>query len=131
MVLCPIQRMQRVTYQEGVCQSNDVTVIVYAFQSPSISLTKIANLTNYSTVGQNIAYTYTVKNTGNVDIKEHIIVEDDKFGTIFVQSISILSPSSSAQNIYLQNNRGRHLCGFCEHFSICKKFIQQPTNNFE
>lgn len=52
-------------------------------------------------MGQNIAYTYTVKNIGNVDIKEPIIVEDDKFGTIFVQSIGILSPGSSAQNIYI------------------------------
>ncbi len=88
-------------YQEGVCQSNDVTAIVYVFQSPSLSITKIANLTNYSTVGQNIAYTYTVKNAGNVDIKEPIIVEDDKFGTIFIQSIGILSPGSSAQNRYI------------------------------
>lgn len=34
-------------------------------------------------------------------IKEPIIVEDDKFGTIFVQSIGILSPGSSTQNIYI------------------------------
>ena len=46
-------------------------------------------------VGQTIIYTYTVTNTGNVDIKGPITVTDDKFGTITIPNSDTLSKGSS------------------------------------
>jgi YVTN family beta-propeller protein len=62
---------------------------------PSLTLSKIANLTSYFAVGQVIGYNYTVKNTGNVDIKGPITVKDDKFGTITMPNSDILDKDSS------------------------------------
>jgi uncharacterized repeat protein (TIGR01451 family) len=46
--------------------------------SPSLSLTKTADPSTYSTVGQLISYSYVIKNTGNVDLTGPFSVTDDK-----------------------------------------------------
>jgi YVTN family beta-propeller protein len=61
----------------------------------SLTITKTPNPLTYSASGQTITYTYTVKNTGNVDISAPITVTDDKFGTVPIQSSGILSPGLS------------------------------------
>jgi large repetitive protein len=51
---------------------------VTAIQSPALSLVKTATPATYSTVGDVIAYSYLVKNTGNVRLMGPVTVTDDK-----------------------------------------------------
>src|SRR5207253_2903721 len=51
---------------------------VTATQTKSLSLTKTASPTTYSTVGQSITYTYVLKNTGNVTLSAPYAVSDNK-----------------------------------------------------
>src|SRR5262249_22738634 len=48
----------------------------------AFELTKTADPTTYSSVGQLITYTYTLKNTGNVPAAGPFTVSDDKLGPI-------------------------------------------------
>ena len=63
--------------------------------NPALTITKTPNPLTYSASGQTITYTYTVKNTGNAEIKGPITVTDDKFGTITIPNSDTLSPGSS------------------------------------
>jgi uncharacterized repeat protein (TIGR01451 family) len=60
--------------------SNNTTLTVPAVQQglPALTIVKSAYPTSYYDVGQIITYTYTVKNTGNVNILEPITVHDNK-----------------------------------------------------
>ena len=60
-----------------------------------MKIVKSAYPTSYDDVGQTITYSYTVTNSGNVDISAAITVTDDKFGTVPIQSSGILSSGSS------------------------------------
>ena len=63
--------------------------------NPALKITKKASPSSYDHVGQTITYTYTITNSGNVDIKGSINVTDDKVGTVSIQGSGILSPGSS------------------------------------
>jgi uncharacterized repeat protein (TIGR01451 family) len=65
--------------------------------NPTLTMKKTASPMIYTESGQTITYTYTVINSGKVDINAPITVTDDKFGTITIPSPSsgILSPASS------------------------------------
>ena len=60
--------------------STNVTATVTAIQSPALLTVKIASPTTYSSVGENITYTYNVTNTGNVNISGPINVTDNRTG---------------------------------------------------
>jgi PGF-pre-PGF domain-containing protein/uncharacterized repeat protein (TIGR01451 family) len=65
--------------------------------NPALTMKKTASPMIYTDSGQTITYTYTVTNSGKVDINAPITVTDDKFDTITIPSPSsgILSPGSS------------------------------------
>jgi uncharacterized repeat protein (TIGR01451 family) len=69
------------TVYNGTQQLNQTTAKVTApppSQNPAMTITKTPNPLTYSASGQTITYTYTVKNTGNVNILEPITVHDNK-----------------------------------------------------
>ncbi len=74
--------------------SNTDTETVIANQSPALLTVKIASPTTYSSVGENITYTYNVNNTGNVGISAPINITDNKTGT-FTISNSGLAPGQN------------------------------------
>jgi hypothetical protein len=79
------------TYNNKQVISNDATG-AGTIAKPSLTIEKSATPTNYSRVGQIIAYTYVVKNTGNVPISG-LTVMDDKLGTVS-KSSSTLEPGN-------------------------------------
>jgi uncharacterized repeat protein (TIGR01451 family)/gliding motility-associated-like protein len=62
---------------EPVEQSDEVTVV--ASENPSIEVTKTADTTTFSEIGQVITYTITVKNTGNITLT-NLLVNDPLTG---------------------------------------------------
>ena len=72
------------TFNGTEVNSTNVTATVIANQNPALLTVKIASPTTYSSVGQNITYTYNVTNTGNVIISGPINVTDDKMGTVLI-----------------------------------------------
>ncbi len=82
--------------------SNTTTATVNAVQRPALEIRKLATTnkptdpTTYNAVGQTITYTYTVTNSGNVNITAPITVIDNKIATspITIQSNGTLSPGN-------------------------------------
>jgi len=56
-------------------------------EEPSIEVTKSADKTS-ATLGDNITYTYTITNTGNVTV-DNITLTDDKLGTITLSTTNL------------------------------------------
>ena len=81
-------------FGNNTTDSNTDNETVTAEQNPELTIEKSATPTNYSTVGQNITYTYNVTNTGNVNISAPINVTDDRLGVIPLTS-GILIPGQS------------------------------------
>jgi uncharacterized repeat protein (TIGR01451 family) len=70
------------------------TISVPAVKSPSLSIIKSSSSTSFSTVGQSVPYTFTVKNTGNVTMSS-ITVTDAGVGTITCTLTSIAPGAAS------------------------------------
>ena len=73
-----------------VTDSDDETI--NAIQNPSVEIIKTATPTTYSTPGEEIEYTFTVQNTGNVTLS-NVVVSDPLFGLTF--GPVTLSPNAS------------------------------------
>jgi uncharacterized repeat protein (TIGR01451 family) len=75
--------------------SNEVTVP--AVQSPSISVTKTANVSTVSTVGQTVTYTFAVENTGNVTLTD-VDVTDAQAAPSLDSSLSAITCVDSSDS---------------------------------
>ena len=73
---------QRIQKFAGSCQIRSLTIV------------KSASPATYFAVGQNITYTYTVTNSGNVNITGPINITDNKTGTFTISNIG-LAPGHS------------------------------------
>ncbi|HEX2696542.1 MAG TPA: TadE family protein, partial [Anaerolineales bacterium] len=62
--------------------SAQATATVITYNGPRLTLTKSANPTIYTTVGQTITYTYTLKNTGNIALTSPFAVTDNKIASV-------------------------------------------------
>ena len=96
--------------------SNPDNATVIAVQRPALLILKTASPENYSTVGQNITYTYYVINSGNVNITGPINVTDDKIGIIQI-SASGLAPGQFVQGTvnYTITQADLERCPDCDH----------------
>jgi uncharacterized repeat protein (TIGR01451 family) len=54
--------------------------------NPALTITKSASPLSYNTVGQTITYTYTVTNSGNVDLTNLQLTDDHFTGLITLQN---------------------------------------------
>ncbi len=75
--------------------SNEVTVP--AVDTPSISVTKTANLTTVSAVGQTVTYTFAVENTGNETL-DNVDVTDAQAAPSLDSSLSALTCVDSSDS---------------------------------
>lgn len=75
--------------------TNSNTVTIAAVKSPSLSIVKSSSATSFSTVGQSVPYTFTVKNTGNVTMSS-ITVTDAGVGAIACAPTSVAPGASSS-----------------------------------
>ncbi len=85
----------KATAHAGKVASNQATATVNADQAPTLTLVKKADPTTYSSVGATIAYTYTLKNTGNVTLSAPYSVSDDKASVSCPASPATLAPNAS------------------------------------
>jgi uncharacterized repeat protein (TIGR01451 family) len=79
-----------------VTDQDSASVRIYSDQedpSPGISITKTANK-EYAKAGDTITYTYTVTNTGNVELTG-VTVEDDKLGSITLGATTLAVGAST------------------------------------
>ncbi len=73
----------------------DRVVVTGPAQTPSITLAKVADdLTPYDEVGDEIDYTYTVTNTGNITLTADITVTDDRIANVTCDPIGAGVPPS-------------------------------------
>ncbi|MEK0265943.1 hypothetical protein QT383_06485 [Stenotrophomonas rhizophila] len=66
------------TAQSGVVSSAPSTVTITGSQQPALGLDKTTTTTSYDSVGDTLAYSYRVTNTGNVTLTVPIVVTDDR-----------------------------------------------------
>jgi uncharacterized repeat protein (TIGR01451 family) len=74
------------TYNGTAINSAEDTATVTALKSPYLRIEKLAFPVIYSTVGQNVTYSYIVINSGNVGISGPISVTDNRTGTNQISS---------------------------------------------
>src|SRR5690554_6920885 len=77
----------------GTDVDNDIPTITTLPNSPSFSITKTADKTEFDTVGDKITYTITVANTGNVTLQD-LEVTDVLF-TTWNEAVATLAPDSA------------------------------------
>ncbi|WP_102944949.1 OmpA family protein [Stenotrophomonas sp. VV52] len=66
------------TATSGATVSPSSTVTVNAVQTPALALDKSTTTTTYDSVGDVLAYSYLVTNTGNVTLTAPVIISDDR-----------------------------------------------------
>ncbi len=83
--------------RSGVVQSPTVTYTLPGTQIPALTLAKTSTTTSVATVGQSVAYRYTLTNTGNVTLSVNPAVTDDKIASVTCPAMPVggLLPTQS------------------------------------
>ncbi len=81
-------------FRDNPVQSNQATASVTAMGNPALQLTKSASPETYSKVGDTIAYSYVIKNTGNATLNGPFTVTDDKV-TVTCPADNALAPNAT------------------------------------
>ena len=81
----------------GTINATSNTVTVTAAQSPTLSIGKSANPTTVTAAGQNVAYTFSVTNTGNVTVSSVGVtdVPVSPAGLVIATCIDLTSPTGT------------------------------------
>jgi uncharacterized repeat protein (TIGR01451 family) len=86
------------TFRGGPVTSNPDSAQVAAIADPELTLVKNAEEASYSAAGDQLHYTYTLTNTGNVTLSAPYAVSDDKAATVDCPaSPATLGPGASVQ----------------------------------
>ena len=84
------------TVYNGTTPFNQATATITAINKyPALTITKSASPTTYATVGQTITYTYTVTNSGNVNITGPINIIDSRINGLISIYNTDLGPGQS------------------------------------
>ena len=67
---------------DGFTSSAPATETVDAVQTPSMELTKTAQNSDFTTVGETLSYNYLVRNSGNVTLTDAITIADDRIAVV-------------------------------------------------
>ncbi|MEP3892512.1 MAG: hypothetical protein ABJN52_00770 [Litorimonas sp.] len=70
------------TASDGFTSSTPVSETVDADQAPSLDLTKTAQNSDFTTVGETLTYNYLVRNSGNVTFTDAITISDDRIASV-------------------------------------------------
>jgi uncharacterized repeat protein (TIGR01451 family) len=80
----------------NAAQAAATVTVLLPTGTPGLSLSKAADRTTYTSVGQVIVYTYVVRNTGGVTLAGPFTVTDDKLGSFVCgSSATSLAPGAS------------------------------------
>ena len=70
------------TASDGFSSSSSVSETVDAVQTPALDLTKTAQNSNFTTIGETLSYNYLVRNSGNITLTEPISITDDRISDV-------------------------------------------------
>lgn len=70
------------TASDGFTSSTPVSETVDADQAPSLDLTKTAQNSDFTTIGETLTYNYLVHNSGNVTLTDAITISDDRIVSV-------------------------------------------------
>jgi uncharacterized repeat protein (TIGR01451 family) len=75
--------------------SSNTAILAFKSESSALTIVKSASSTNDPTVEQTITYTYTVTNSGNVNIKGPINIMDSRINELISIPNTDLAPGQS------------------------------------
>ncbi len=70
------------TASDGFTTSAPDTATIGGIQNPALELTKTAQNSDFTTVGETLSYNYLVRNTGNVTLLDAITISDDRISNV-------------------------------------------------
>jgi len=70
------------TATDGVTTSSPVSETVNATQTPALDLTKTAQNSEFTLVGEELVYNYLVRNSGNITLTEAVTITDDRISVV-------------------------------------------------
>lgn len=70
------------TATDGVTASTPVSETVNGTQTPALELTKTAQNSDFTTVGEALTYNYLVRNSGNVTLTDPVTITDDRIAVV-------------------------------------------------